>query len=360
MRSNSCLPLLAALPLLLGSTLVDAAASQRTFVASTGNDTHACSLPQPCRTFAAAIARTSPLGEVIVLDSAGYGAVTINKSVSIIAAPGVYAGVSVFTGDGITVDAPGAVVALRGLSINGQGGAIGINLQHAARLYVESCVISGMGSNGILHAAPNAELSVLDTIVRNTLGTGIGVAANTSVVLDHVRSEHNQYDGFYIVAGTTEATATITDSIFAWNGGNGISVDTAFNVTTYVQVEHSAMANNGGAGFLAAASLSGAKAQVTLTRNAINRNGGDGVLLSGPAPGYVAGFLSENAIQANKGDGIRAHEQAYTSASANTVNGNDGADLSCDGSSYRFNTLGNNNANVQVSNGICMFTVSGI
>ena len=284
MRSNSCLPLLAALPLLLGSTLVDAAASQRTFVASTGNDTHACSLPQPCRTFAAAIARTSPFGEVIVLDSAGYGAVTINKSVSIIAAPGVYAGVSVFTSDGITVDAPGAVVALRGLSINGQGGAIGINLQHAARLYVESCVISGMGSNGILHAAPNAELSVLDTIVRNTLGTGIGVAANTSVVLDHVRSEHNQYDGFYIVA---EPPRRRRRSPTASSPGmrERISVDTAFNVTTYVQVEHSAMANNGGAGFLAAASLSGAKAQVTLTRNAINRNGGDGVLLSGPAPG---------------------------------------------------------------------------
>ncbi len=34
------------------------ASAQRTFVASTGNDTHPCSLTQPCRSFTAAIAQT--------------------------------------------------------------------------------------------------------------------------------------------------------------------------------------------------------------------------------------------------------------------------------------------------------------
>ena len=56
------------------------------------------------------------------MDSAGYGAVTITQSVSIIAPAGIYAGISVFGGDGVTVNAPGAIVVLRGLSINGQGG----------------------------------------------------------------------------------------------------------------------------------------------------------------------------------------------------------------------------------------------
>jgi len=41
---------------------------------------------------------------VIVLDSAGYGVVTITQSVSIIASTEVYAGISVFSSDdGVTV-----------------------------------------------------------------------------------------------------------------------------------------------------------------------------------------------------------------------------------------------------------------
>ena len=61
-----------------------AATAQRTFVASTGNDANPCSLAQPCRGFARAFRQASP-GEVIVLDSAGYGLVTITQSVSLIA-----------------------------------------------------------------------------------------------------------------------------------------------------------------------------------------------------------------------------------------------------------------------------------
>ena len=103
------------------------ATAQRTFVASNGNDANPCSLAQPCRGFARAITQTSPSGEVIVLDSAGYGPVTIAKSVSIIAPAGLHAGVTVLSGDGITVNIPNGVVVLRGLTISGQGGANGIN-----------------------------------------------------------------------------------------------------------------------------------------------------------------------------------------------------------------------------------------
>ena len=89
------------------------ASSQRAFVASTGNDASCCSLAAPCRGFARAASQTSPSGEVIVLDSAGYGPVTITKSVSIIAPAGNHAGITVFSGDGITVNIPGGVVVLR-------------------------------------------------------------------------------------------------------------------------------------------------------------------------------------------------------------------------------------------------------
>ncbi len=89
-------------------------AAQRTFVSGAGSDTNACTLVAPCRGFAVALTHTDPNGEIIVLDSAGYGPVTIDKSVSIVAPPGVYAGISVFSGDGIVISGSGIDVALRG------------------------------------------------------------------------------------------------------------------------------------------------------------------------------------------------------------------------------------------------------
>src|SRR6266571_6657569 len=83
-----------------------AALAQRTFVsAATGNDANPCTRTAPCRNFAAAIAQTQSGGEVVVLDSGGYGTVTITQAVSLVAPAGVYAGISVFSGTGITVNA---------------------------------------------------------------------------------------------------------------------------------------------------------------------------------------------------------------------------------------------------------------
>lgn len=58
---------------------------QRTFLASFGLDTKNGQPATSCRSFAAALAPTNAGGEIIMLDSAGYGPVSINKSVSIIA-----------------------------------------------------------------------------------------------------------------------------------------------------------------------------------------------------------------------------------------------------------------------------------
>src|SRR5262245_46616782 len=109
---------------------VTAAAAQRTFVSTNGDDLNGCSLAAPCRSFARAITQTDPAGEIVVQDSGGYGAVIVDRDVAINAPPGVYAGISVFAGeDGIDVVAPAANVVLRGITVNGQGGNIGIRLQ---------------------------------------------------------------------------------------------------------------------------------------------------------------------------------------------------------------------------------------
>jgi hypothetical protein len=63
---------------------VDASATaNRTFVSGQGSDSNPCSLGAPCRSFAQAITQTAPGGEITVLDSAGYGTVTITQPVTI-------------------------------------------------------------------------------------------------------------------------------------------------------------------------------------------------------------------------------------------------------------------------------------
>src|SRR5437763_8402706 len=80
----------------------------RMFVAAQGSDSNACSFAAPCRTFQHAHDTVAAGGEIDVLDPAGYGAVTISKSISIQGHG--YAGITAATpgGSGITV-AVGAI-----------------------------------------------------------------------------------------------------------------------------------------------------------------------------------------------------------------------------------------------------------
>ena len=247
-----------------------------------------------------------------MLDSAGYGPVTITKSVSLIAPGGVYAGITVFSGDGITVDAPGAIVVLRGLSINGLGGANGVNVLQAARVRIESCVISKMAVDGVMHSAPGAELIVLDTIVRDNGASGIGGDADASVVLDHVRSEHNGTNGFYMASLSGKARAMISDSIFTFNGAHGVWVAATNTGETDAHVERSVLAVNGSAGLNLSATGAGVIFAV-VSRNAVYINAGYGVGVAGPGSAFAK--VSENAFDSSlSADGA----QTVVEASANT------------------------------------------
>jgi hypothetical protein len=125
--------------------LAMAVTSQRTFVASYGDDLKPCTTAQPCRGFAAALAATSAGGEIVVLDSAGYGPVTIDRSVTIVAPAGIYAGITVGTGNGVTIATAGIDVRLKGLTINGLGGAYGVRVTAGNSLRLEDCTIANIG-----------------------------------------------------------------------------------------------------------------------------------------------------------------------------------------------------------------------
>src|SRR5437867_3505645 len=94
---------------------VPAHAAQRVFVASYGDNTNPGTVELPFRHPQKGVGTVAAGGEVVILDSGSYNSFTVTKSVSVIAAPGVYAGITVTSGDGITVTITASdTVVLRG------------------------------------------------------------------------------------------------------------------------------------------------------------------------------------------------------------------------------------------------------
>lgn len=201
MRRHPVLLLLLFLPLLAAAAPA-LAQSNRVFVsARSGNDANACnSITTPCQTFQGAVNQVAAGGSVIVLDTGGYGPVTIGKALTIEAPTGVIAFSRPPSGSAITINAgPSDVVILRGLSVNTNSGTFfGIDFVSGGGLRVENCVISGFAS-GIRHQN-SALLLVRDTTIRSC-GTGINVWAGPAVV-ERCRLKGNQY-GFFASGGKT-------------------------------------------------------------------------------------------------------------------------------------------------------------
>src|SRR5213593_1110080 len=74
--------LLLALVMAVTATPASAQAT-RTWVSGVGDDANPCSRTAPCKTFAGAISKTAAGGEINCIDPGGFGAVTINKSLTI-------------------------------------------------------------------------------------------------------------------------------------------------------------------------------------------------------------------------------------------------------------------------------------
>jgi parallel beta helix pectate lyase-like protein len=206
----------------------------RTFVAPDGNDANPCSLAQPCRTLQVAVYAVAAGGDVVVLGSAGYGSLVISKSVSIIAPTGVYAGIAVTSGDAIL--ATGDHVALRGLTITGNGGR-GIYASGSV-LHVENCVISGFG-DGIL--ASSTQSFIKDSFLRgNDTGISVGLSATTSASIDHVRAESNGI-GIRTDAGST---TTVRNSVASGNTETGFFAFTGNGTQAVLNLENCMASNN--------------------------------------------------------------------------------------------------------------------
>ena len=236
------------------------AAVVRTFVSGQGVDTGTCAVTAPCRSFAYAITQTAAAGEIVVLNSAGYGTVTISQAVSITNEEGVEAAVSVASGDGITVSAGGSdTVTLTGITLTGGGGANGITFSSGGTLNVVNCVARGFTSNGLnlVPATNGANANVVDTVVADNANDGIDFAPSViaNAVFHRVVALGNSnvnilVDGSHvsvIVAGAAQAVAALpaveaiaSDTIASGNSPSG-SVATNYGYEVVGQVPGAAV-----------------------------------------------------------------------------------------------------------------------
>ncbi len=277
-------------------------AASRTYVAISGSDTNVasnCSNAAPCREINAALTVTDAGGEIVVLNSGDYQPATLNKSVAVVAAPGVHAGIPVSAGTGIAINTPGVNVVLHGLSIVGAGGSVGIGMFDGSKLAVERCVISGFRSAGLVVAAP-VQVSVNDSIFRDH-GTG-GLRLSNGARGEIARSKFlgNGYGGIVIESaqpGTTTRASVSQSIVMGIKDGAdwGISAE-SYGVTSTVQVEVMRSTITNTSKGVVAYSTSGGSATTVLNRSRVSGNT-TGIEQLGA--GAILRSRGNNAVQGN-------------------------------------------------------------
>jgi hypothetical protein len=223
------------------------AQATRTWVSGVGDDVNPCSRTAPCKTLAGAISKTAVNGEINAIDSGGFGAVTITKSITIDLSS-VQGGVLTNAGNAINVNDsatanPGTiVVTLRGLDINGLGGATnGVRITSAKTVNIENSTIYGF-TNGISDGrTTGGTLLVSDTIIRNNPNTNVALTTTSDpgvrAFLDKVQLK-SAVAGLAVANGNT---ATITNSFINGNTSYGI---VAFGANSTVTAKNCSISGN--------------------------------------------------------------------------------------------------------------------
>jgi hypothetical protein len=192
-------------------------ARARTFVASYGSDSNPCTFGSPCKTFQHAVDVVDAGGEVTAIDSAGFGPISISKSVTITSPTGVEAGIAAPApgAAAITINTPSSnvIVTLSGLTLDGANvsNSTGISFGgNGGRLNVRDCVIRNFGQDGIdFSGAGGGVLSVSNTVVSDNGNSGIayfpsGVISSSafaSIILNRVEIRNNINYGFFLWGG---------------------------------------------------------------------------------------------------------------------------------------------------------------
>jgi hypothetical protein len=250
MKNKLVVGVLAVLAVLVFATTPAHAQATRTWVSGVGDDANPCSRTAPCKTFAGAISKTAPGGEICVLDPGGFGAVTITKPISIRNDGVGTAGVLVSGTNGIIVSVPNATdnVIIRGLDFEGLGtGLSGLTVITGGNVFIEDCTFNAFTVSGInfTPTVAGSMLHVSNTYVRNNgnfgLNTGQGIlispSAAAQVDLNRVYVDRN-------VAGVkvTGGSVQVFESVAASNVNGGFAGASGPSI---LSVERSVSTHNG-------------------------------------------------------------------------------------------------------------------
>jgi len=266
----------------------------RVFVASYGSDSNPCTFGSPCKTFQDAVNVVAAGGEVTAIDSAGFGSISISKSVTITSPNGVEAGIAPPApgSAAITITAASTdVIDLSGLTLDGDGvsNTVGIVMQGGGTLNIQNSVIRNFGAAGVGFqpdtpaTGANPMLSVIDTAISNAvIGIDIGPVgtANSSVAIDRVRILNCNTYGLLVQPQINGSTSTVTVDV-----SNSVIENDALGVQNQgvegwmqpVMIRSSQIANNTVTGI----AVNGSAATVWLTRSTVAENGTAWVTNSG-------------------------------------------------------------------------------
>ena len=202
------------------------AQATRTWVSGVGDDVNPCSRTAPCKTFAGAMSKTAAGGEIDCLDSGGFGAINITKSITI-DCNGTIGGVLYSAGNGVTVNGSDIVVTLRNIQINGLGtGTNGVRFFNGRRLILENVFIMRNAQAGL--------------VVNAMAGSGLVVINYSQIV--------NNNDGVRTSHGITSINNSVIagNSIFSLIAENGGVINANDNMLAKNGI--AVQAGNGGAG----------------------------------------------------------------------------------------------------------------
>jgi hypothetical protein len=279
------------------------ALNARSAVSLAGVDTNPCTPASPCRSFGVAMAATAAGGEIIALDSGGYGPFTINQAVTISGAPGVHAAITATSGNGIFINAASSdTVILRNLVLIGGGALYGIDALDAGEVDILNCLARGFNGYGI-YCNTSAALTLLidNTGVFDSSG-GIYLAGDgtgASFVSATVSNSAVQSNGEGVYSDYS-TRLVLTHSTVTGSGDVGVLITSTSNtgLSASATVEGCTIAHNGTAVFVGAAGANNS-ATVTLSQNMLAFNA-NGVTEAGAGLAYSFG---NNRFAGNSSDG---------------------------------------------------------
>ena len=222
----------------------------RAYLASDGDDNNPCTLQAPCRLLPTALNAVASGGEIWMLDSANYntGAVTIGKSVSILAVPGVVGSiVALNDGPAIGITASGLTISLRNVVIGPVAGATpgthGVFMSGNSTLTIENSLIASLPNIGVVVSSAGV-LKVINTLLRNNewaiiVGNGASADISGSQML------RNTVGGVAVPGGAGSTRVSVSDSIITGPSEYGVLAltDTGIGGTAQISVTRSTISH---------------------------------------------------------------------------------------------------------------------